>query len=126
MAAGMGSAIYDMLDPYYISECWLTFLMKGAYGLVAGLIAHCGKKWGYGKATAATTAGAGTYALLYLTKTFFYSGMLMKGLTPAAAGLAVVEKLPSTVFNAAIAIVCAPMLAIAIRSGLQKNRLTLD
>ena len=48
MAAGMGSAIYDMLDPYYISECWLTFLMKGAYGLVAGLIAHCGKKWGYG------------------------------------------------------------------------------
>ena len=52
--------------------------------------------------------------------------MLMKGLTPAAAGLAVVEKLPSTVFNAAIAIICAPMLAIAIRSGLQKNRLTLD
>ncbi len=126
MAAGMGSAIYDMLDPYYISECWLTFLMKGAYGMVAGLIAHCGKKWGYGKATAATTAGAGTYALLYLAKTFFYSGMLLKGLTPAAAGLAVVEKLPPTIFNAVIAIVCAPMLAMAIRSGLEKNRLRLD
>jgi uncharacterized membrane protein len=126
MAAGMGSAIYDMLDPYYISECWLTFLMKGAYGLVAGLIAHCGKKWGYGKATAATTAGAGTYALLYLTKTFFYSGMLMKGLSAQAAAVTVVTKLPATTFNAVVAILFAPMLAVSIRKALKNNHLSLD
>lgn len=127
LAAGMGSAIYDMLDPYYISECWITFLMKGAYGLVAGFIAHGGKKnWGYGKATLASGAGAVTYAMLYLAKTFFYSAMLLKGLTPTAAGLAVLEKLPATIFNAVIAIVCAPMLAISIRTALEKNRLSLD
>ena len=34
LAAGMGSAIYDMFNPLYIAECWITFLMKGAYGLV--------------------------------------------------------------------------------------------
>ena len=34
LAAGMGSAIYDMFDPMYISECWITFIMKGAYGVV--------------------------------------------------------------------------------------------
>ena len=37
-AAGLGSAIYDMMNPLYISEAWITFLMKGIYGLMAGLI----------------------------------------------------------------------------------------
>ena len=46
-AAGLGSAIYDMMNPAYIAECWLTFLMKGAYGLASGLVILCGKKeWG--------------------------------------------------------------------------------
>ena len=37
-AAGLGSAIFDMTSPIYISEAWLTFLMKGAYALAAGLV----------------------------------------------------------------------------------------
>ena len=61
LAAGLGSAIYDMTNPLYLPECWLTFLMKGAYGLMAGLVAYTGKKqWGMGKAAAATTAAAVT------------------------------------------------------------------
>lgn len=126
-AAGIGSAIYDMMNPLYISEAWITFLTKGAYGLVAGLIAWFGNKpFGYGKATLATTAGALTYAALYLGKTFFYSGMLMKGLTAQAAALTVITKLPATTFNAVIAIVCAPFLAMNIHAALEHNRLTLD
>ena len=27
LAAGLGSAIYDMFNPAYIDEAWLTFLM---------------------------------------------------------------------------------------------------
>ena len=46
LAAGLGSAIFDMLNPLYISEAWITFLFKGAYGLAAGLIAWCGHKVG--------------------------------------------------------------------------------
>lgn len=126
-AAGIGSAIYDMLNPLYISEAWITFLTKGAYGLASGLVICWGKKnWGYAKATIATVAGALTYALLYLSKTYFYSGMLLKGLTAEAAALTVVTKLPATTFNAVIAIVCAPPLAIAIRKALEHNHLTLS
>lgn len=44
LAAGLGSAIFDMFDPIYISEAWLTFLMKGIYGLLPGLIFRAGKK----------------------------------------------------------------------------------
>lgn len=127
LAAGLGSAIYDMLDPVYISECWLTFLMKGAYGLVAGLIIRCRtNRWGYGKATVAAVAGAVTYALLYLSKTFFYSGMLMHGLTADAAWITVIEKLPATTFNAVVAIVGAPLLAVALRKALAQSRLSIE
>ena len=126
-AAGIGSAIYDMLNPLYISEAWITFLTKGAYGLASGLVILWGKKeWGYIKATIATVAGALTYALLYLGKTYFYSGMLLKGLTAEAALLTVITKLPATTFNAVIAVICAPALAVAIRKALEHNRLSLS
>ena len=108
LASGLGSAIYDIMNPLYISECWITFLTKGAYGLVAGLIIRAGgKKFGYVKALLATLAGALTYAVLYLAKSYFYSGLLIKGLTPDAALLTVVAKLPATAFNAVVALVFA-------------------
>lgn len=126
LAAGLGSAIYDMFDPMYISECWLTFLMKGAYGLVVGLVVWFGKKHdGYVKATVATTCGAVTYAILYLAKNYL-KGILVKGWTSAASALALVEKVPPTVFNAIVAILFAPMLAASIRKALARNHLTLN
>ena len=126
LAAGLGSFLYDIMSNY-ISECWITFLTKGAYGLVAGLIAYSGKdKWNYTKALFATIAGAVTYAVLYLAKSYFYSGLLLKGLTPAAALATVVAKLPATTFNAVVAIVFAPVLAVSIRKALEHNHLTLE
>lgn len=128
LAAGLGSAIYDMFNPLYISECWLTFLMKGAYGLIAGLIAWCGdrKQLGYGKAVLASAAAAVAYALLYLAKGCFYSGMLLKGLSfPVAAGAVLATKIPATVFNAVVAVIGAPLLAIAIRKALDKSHLSI-
>ena len=127
-AAGLGSMIYDIIFyPAYISECWITFLTKGAYGIAAGLIITVGgKEWGYLKATLATVAGAATYAALYLAKTYFYSGLLVSGLTADAALISVISKLPATVFNAAVAIIFAPILAIAIRKALKTNHLSLS
>ena len=129
LAAGLGSAIYDMTNPLYISEAWITFLFKGAYGLAAGLVAWGGKSkknWNYGKAVVATITGAVTYAVLYLAKSYFYNGLLIKGLTPDAAMLTVIGKLPATTFNAVVAIIFAPILAEAIRKALDKNHLTLE
>ena len=127
-AAGLGSLLYDVLFfPDYISECWITFLTKGAYGLIAGLVAFAGRKEaGYFKAVLATLAGALTYAVLYLSKSYFYSGLLVGGLTPDAAWLSVLGKLPATIFNAAVAVIFAPILASAIRTALKKNHLTLE
>ena len=126
LAAGLGSFLFDIMSNY-IDECWITFLTKGAYGLVAGLIIRAGgKKFGYVKALLATLSGALTYAVLYLAKSYFYSGLLIKGLTPDAALLTVVAKLPATAFNAVVALVFAPILAVAIQKALEENHLTME
>ena len=126
LAAGLGSFLFDIMSPY-VDECWITFLTKGAYGLVAGLIAWQGSKnWGYRKALLATLAAAITYAVLYLAKTYFYKGLFLGGLTADAAMLSVVAKLPATIFNAAVAVIFAPVLGIAIRKALDKNHISLE
>lgn len=125
LAAGLGSLVYDLFNPLYISECWITFLTKGAYGLAAGLVIRK-KDWGYPRAVFATLAGALAYAALYLAKSYFYSGLLVKGLTPSAALLTVVGKLPATIFNAVVAVIFAPLLAVAIRQALKENHLSLE
>ena len=127
-AAAFGSLIYDIIFyPAYISECWITFLTKGAYGMAAGLVIILGKKdWGYARAIWATVAGALTYAALYLAKSYFYSGLLINGLTADAALVSVAGKIPATVFNAVVAVIFAPILATAIRSGLKRSHMSLD
>ena len=126
LAAGLGSFIYDMTNPAYFAEAWITFLTKGAYGLVAGLIVHLGhQKWGYAKATIASVAGALTYAALYLFKSYL-KGICVGGLTSAAAGLTLLEKIPATIFNAVVAVIFAPMLAVTIRKALERNHLALE
>ena len=124
-AAGLGSALHDIVfDPSYISECWLTFLLKFPYGMAAGLVCHLGKKdCGYTKALLGTVAGAVTYALLYLAKSYFYSGLLLQGLSHSAALAVVISKLPATVFNAAVAILAAPLLAMTLKKALKSGKL---
>ena len=133
LSAGLGSAIYDiLLDPAYLSESWITFLTKGAYGLVAGGVfllmkkyaaPHLGKRPEYPCALVATAAGGLTYAVIYLAKSYFYNGLLLNMLTPAAAATATAAKLPATIFNLAVALVGAPFLATALFPALRASHL---
>ncbi len=126
LAAGMGSAIYDMFNPAYIDEAWLTFLMKGIYGLMAGLIIRTTKKEAsYFSSTVAALAGALSYAVLYLLKSY-YKAIWIQGVAANAAWIVVLDKLPATVFNGAVAVIFAPILGIAIIKALKRNHLTLE
>ena len=125
LAAGLGSAIYDMTNPLYISECWLTFLMKGAYALAAGLVFRHLHLKEYLRDLIATTAGALTYAVLYLGKSYL-KAVVVSGLPADAALIAAGAKLPATIFNMAVAMVVAPVLAKAIRKALEQNHIALN
>ena len=125
LAAGLGSFLYDMTNPIYVSEAWLTFLMKGAYGLAVGLvIAAFRYNWGYWKAIAATSVGAAFYAVLYLAKNYLET-MIVQGVSASGALVAITTRLPATIFNAAVAIIFAPLLAVSIRKALKQNHIDL-
>lgn len=141
LASGIGAAAYDMTNPLYIDEVPFTFFNKGMMGLVAGLVTVAGlrkageepwevrleraEKQACPRYVLAAMLGCLTYYVLYFLKSFFYNGMLKKGLEPVAAGIALVDKIPASVFNWAIAAVAAPLLAVAIRKALKAAGLRL-
>ena len=127
LAAGLGSAIYDMLDPEYIIEAPITFLTKGMYGLVAGLVLYYifkHSKEKYGPQVAATACAAVAYMVVYTVKNFFFNGMVLQGFTsPVQCWALAVSKLPATVTNGIIAIIFAPILGVAIMRALRSAHL---
>lgn len=126
LASAIGSALYDLTNPAYAAECWITFLLKGAYGLVAGLIAWAGhKEGGYWKSLLASVCAAVTYAVLYLGKSYLMGGIL-SGKNMLVSWGVVIDKLPATIFNAAVAVIFAPILAVAIRKALKLSHLKME
>ena len=141
LAAGIGSCFFDLTNPLYINEVPLTFINKGLMGLVAGLVTVAGLRkadgepWevklarekgaGYPRYLIAAILGCLTYYVLYFLKSYFYNGLVIKGLEPAAAALALLDKIPASVFNGVIAAVAAPLLAVAIRKALKTAGLRL-
>ena len=126
LGSGLGSALYDLLmDPTRFIEFPITFVTKAVYGLVAGAVffkVFKGKS-NYVNEAIATALAAASYIVVYLAKSFFYNGLLIKGLTADAAWLGVLEKVPSSVFNGIVALVFAPILGVAIHKALKEAHL---
>lgn len=126
LASGLGSALYDLTNPLYAAECWITFLTKGAMGMVAGLAVSGAlkeRKLTYGRALVGAVAGCVAYYILYFAKTFFYDGLLVDRLEPAVAAAVIPLKFPASIFNAAVAIIAAPPLIMVIRAALKRSRM---
>lgn len=107
-ASGLGSAIYDLTNPAYAPECWITFLTKGVMGMVAGLAMKDRETPAYGRCTVSAALGCVAYYILYFFKSFAYDGLLMGGLTASVAAAALPLKIPASLFNGAVAIILAP------------------
>ena len=125
VASGIGSVFFDLFNPAYVAEAPITFLTKGMYGVVSGLVFYRGfkGKYTYPALTVASLCAAVTYAVLYLVKNYFYNGLLIHGLEPAAAWLGVVSKVPSAVFNGVVAVVFAPIIGLALYKALKAAHL---
>ncbi len=127
LAAGIGNALVDLSDPAWAPEFWITFINKFLMAFVAGLIMHrvhvIGDK---ARLWIAGLCGSLTYCLLYVTKNIL-SGVLVKGFT---WDVAIVEtltvKLPVTLVNGVIAMVCAGLLYLVLRQPLRKAHVLAD
>lgn len=124
-AAGVGSAIYDLLAGY-AAQVLFTFVNKGMYALVSGVVLYFvfvrvlkRESGAYVPQLLAGLCGALAYMVLYSVKNYFYNGMIEQGLSTAAQCWAlVVSKLPATVFNGVVGAVVAPILSTALQKAL--------
>lgn len=125
LAAGLGSALYDvLLGGYEAIECVITFVNKFAMAWVCGVIAFSGgrqakvRKWN----VAASVIGALTYMALYLFKTFVFQKFVY-GYPAEAVWATVLSKVPGSLINAVMAMVAAPIIYIAVGGALEKSGL---
>ena len=117
LASGLGSALYDLTNPLYAAECWITLLTKGLMGTVAGLVVARyvnDEKLAYPRCLLGAVLGC-----------VAYDGVLVEGLQPMVALAALPLKFPASIFNAAVAIIAAPPLCIALRAALRRSGLSL-
>lgn len=120
LAAGIGSGLFDLMDPAWAPESWITAINKFAMAFVAGTLAKklpLNRHAGY---WVAGVAGAVSYCVLYVSKNIL-SGHFIKGFAWNVAILETVTvKLPVTLVNALIAVVCSVLLAEALRPALKR------
>ena len=125
LAAGLGSALYDiLLGGYEAIECVITFVNKFAMAWVCGMIAFSGgrqakvRKWN----VAASIIGALTYMSLYLFKTFLFQKFVY-GFPAETVWATVLSKVPGSLINAVMAMVAAPIFYAAIGTALERSGL---
>ncbi|MBR2823303.1 MAG: ECF transporter S component [Clostridia bacterium] len=115
-AAGMGSALYDlMLYNEGIINLLITFVSKFAMAWVCGKLYNGAeeKKVDTPRLILACVAGALTYVVLYMLKSGIYGAIAGNFWAP------VISKFPASIINAGAAIVAAPIFYHAMRPALK-------
>lgn len=119
LAAGIGSALFDLTYPEWAAGAWLTFIFFFAMGAICGGIAHAGGAAGKNKARnwVAAICGAMGYWLLYIGKSIVV--LCLGGSVFSAAVIATVPKMLTGGINAVFAIVVSNLLAALLRPKLE-------
>lgn len=121
LASGIGNALVDLTDPAWAPEFYITFINKFLMAYTAGVVMHY-LKFGSEKLRVclAGLCGTLTYTLLYVTKNII-SGVYIKGFTwPVAVIETLTVKLPVSLVNGILALVCAALLFFALREPLRR------
>ena len=119
LAAGIGSALFDLTYPEWAAGAWLTFIFFFAMGAICGGIAHAGGAAGKNKARnwLAAVCGAVGYWLLYVGKSILV--LCLSGSAFSAAFIATTPKMLTGGINAVFAVVVSNLLAALLRPKLE-------
>lgn len=126
LASGIGSFFYDLTNPLYAPEAFITFFNKFFIGFVAGWLAWrkgrmgLNQKWNI----IGAVAGSVTYVVLYLFKSFVSSQLLFDLTTGSDMMIFMVPKLVTSLTNGIIACVVAVPLALALRKAMDRSGLS--
>ena len=128
LSAGIGSALYDFIDPAYAPEAWITFINKFMMGFVAGLVCRAGK--GTGKKENLFTliggiCGSVTYVVLYVSKTIIMQYFINNGVWTTVYAVAIQKGIISLI-NGLIAVCVSVALTVSLRPALRKAHIFRD
>ena len=120
LAAGIGSMLYDLTDPAFISSAPTTFINFFLMAFVCGWVSHLGGNDGTKtkQNILGAVCGAGTYLVLHLGKSFI--GLLLEGSGVSAALVACGTKLITSGTNAILAVVISVILAPICKKALNR------
>lgn len=114
LAAGLGSALFDLFDPVYFTSAPITFVTKFALAFVAGAIYRKRRELVDKKRLIlANILGQLTYVFLYLLKTYITNKFVM-GFTNEAVMAELIPKAGVSLFNALISVIIAFILAMPL------------
>ena len=131
LASGIGAALYDLLNPAYVTSAPCTFLFKFLLAFVCGIIAHRGNRHGsmlgeckisIPRYFIAGVAGSITYIVLYLAKSYITA--VLVGSAHEAALISLVTKLTASSVNAVLAVLISVPLAVVIQKALKSMKLS--
>ena len=126
-AAGLGSALYDvMLGGYGLLDALITFVSKFAMAFVTGILfrawtrknAEDDWKKNLPPLVVSCVIGALTYVALYMLKTWLFK-LYVEPVPPETIPTVMVAKLIPSLINAAFAVVTAPIFYHAVRPALK-------
>lgn len=120
LAAGIGSMIYDLLDPRFISDAPLTLIRFFLVAYVCGKIAYMNGQKGENKWLNLAGAFVGGFMSVFLYAIQSVCKLMIAGSDFSAAVVACVPKLVTSSINAIVAIVLAFVLVFPLRAALKK------
>lgn len=119
LAAGIGSAFFDLTNPIYVSSAPFTFVFKFLMAFVCGIIAYGKDANGdvIGRNIVGGAAGIVTYIILYLSKGII-KDLFFLNLEPKTVIFAATQRGLASVINGILAVVIAVPLAKGIKKAL--------
>lgn len=120
LAAGIGSALYDLLDPVYITSAPFTFVFFFIMAFVCGTIANSGDAKGTSvkRNLVGAVCGGVSYWILYISKSIIT--LMIEGSAFGAAVTAVAPKMVTSGINQIVAIIGAMLLIMPLNAALRK------
>ena len=126
LAAGIGSAIFDLTNPLYIADAPFTLVFKFMIAFVCGKIAYSNNREAADVRFNIIGASAGslTYIVLYLARGLF-NDLVFLSLQPAPALVMMGQKALASTFNAVLAVAVATPVFFVLKKALDKNNIKL-
>lgn len=124
LAAGIGSMLFDLTNPAFVSGAPFTLVFFFMMAFVAGVVSHIGKADGKNNVLnfLGAVAGSLTYLVLYLGKSVIV--LVLAGSDFSAAMTACATKFITSGINAVIAIAVAVPLSLVCRKALERAGFT--